>query len=155
MGDVLVCLVLHRFVNGPVLFFRLVVLRPYVDEYSWQHVERLQALEILDWDALRAVYEVLGLARETTERLEGEHIPKGSHALKYLWRFVCIMAQQSPTDSVAVLSAHQCIIVPLAWAMMNKMMAELDDPNWVFEVTFMVYMNQVLSILLLIHDQCT
>ena len=44
MGDVLVCLVLHRFVNGPILFFRLLVLRPYVDEYSRQHVEHLQAL---------------------------------------------------------------------------------------------------------------
>ena len=59
MGDVLVCLVLHRFLNGPILFFRLLVLRPYVDEYSRQHVEHLQALELSDWDALKAIYEVL------------------------------------------------------------------------------------------------
>ena len=44
------------------LFFRLLVLRPYIDEYSRQHVEQLQALELSDWDALKAIYEVLGLA---------------------------------------------------------------------------------------------
>ena len=47
----LVCLVLHRFVSVPILFFRLLVLRPYVDEYSQQYVEELQALELSDWDA--------------------------------------------------------------------------------------------------------
>ena len=51
------------------------------------------------------------------------------------------MAQRSPSDSVAVLSAHQCIAVPLTWAIKDKMMAELDDPNWVFEIAFMVYMD--------------
>ena len=71
MGDVLVCLVLHRFVNGPILFFRLLVLRPYVGEYSQQHVEQLQALELSDWDALKAVYEVLGLTRDTTRAAGG------------------------------------------------------------------------------------
>ena len=75
------------------------------------------------------------------ERMEGEHIPTGSHALKYLWRFVCIMAQRSPIDPVAVLSSRQCIIVPLVRAMMDKMMAELDDPNWVFAMAFMAYMD--------------
>ena len=72
MGDVLVCLLLHRFVNGPILFFRLLVLWPYVDEYSRQHVEQLQALDLSDWDALNAVYEVLDLARDATEWMEGE-----------------------------------------------------------------------------------
>ena len=62
MGNVLVCLLLHRFVNGPILFFRLLVLQPYVDEYSRQHVEQLQALELSDWDALKVIYEMLGLA---------------------------------------------------------------------------------------------
>ena len=51
------------------------------------------------------------------------------------------MAQRSPSDSVAVLSAHQRIAIPLAWAMMDKMMTELDDPNWVFVMAFMVYMD--------------
>ena len=60
MGDVLVCLVLHQFVNGPILFSRLLVLQPYVDEYSRQHVDQLYALELSDWDALKAIYEVLG-----------------------------------------------------------------------------------------------
>ena len=78
MWDELVCLVLHRFLNGPILLFRLLALRSYVDEFSWQHVEHLQALELSDWDALKAAYEVLGLAREMAERLEGEHIPTGS-----------------------------------------------------------------------------
>ena len=111
--------------NGPILFFRLLVLRPYIDEYSRQHVEQLQALELSDWDALNAIYEVLGLARDAMERMEGELIPIGSHALKYLWRFVCIMAQRSPADPIAVLNSRQCIIVPLAWAMKDKMMDEL------------------------------
>ena len=62
MGNVLVYLLLHRFVNGPILFFRSLVLWPYVDEYSWQHVQELQALKLSDWDALNATYEVLGLA---------------------------------------------------------------------------------------------
>ena len=62
MGNVLVCLLLHRFVNGSILFFKLLVLRPYVDEYSRQHVEQLQALELSDWDVLNAIYKVLGLA---------------------------------------------------------------------------------------------
>ena len=84
---------------------------------------------------------MLGLAQDTTERLDGEHIPIGSRALKYLWRSVCIMAQQSPSDSVAVLSSQQGIAVPLAQAMMDKMMAELDDPNWVFAMAFMAYMD--------------
>ena len=141
MWDILDCLVLHQFVNGPILLFRLLVLWPYVDEYSRQHVEHLEALELSDWDALKAVQEVLLLARETTERLEGEHIPTGSRALKYLWRFVCIMAQRAPSDSVAVLSAQQRIAIPLAWAMGDKMLAELDDPNWVFAMAFMAYMD--------------
>ena len=84
---------------------------------------------------------MLGLARDTTERLEGEHIPTGSRALKYLWRFVCILAQRSPSNSVLVLSGHQCIVVPLARAMMDKMMAELDDPIWVFAMEFMAHMD--------------
>ena len=141
MGNVLVCLLLHRFVNGPILFFRLLVLQPYVDEYSWQHVEQLQALELSDWDALKAIYEVLGLARDVTEWLEGEQIPTRTRALKYLWRFVCIMAQRSPTDPIAVLNSHQCIVVPLARAMKDKMMDELDNPNWVFAMAFMAYMD--------------
>ena len=95
MWDVLVCLVLHQFVNGPILLFGLLALQPYVDEYSQQHIEHLEALELSDWDALKAVQEVLGLARETIERVEGEHIPTGSCALKYLWWFVCIMARMS------------------------------------------------------------
>ena len=127
--------------NGPILFFRLLVLRPYVDEYSRQHVDQLHALELSDWDALNAIYEVLGLARDATERLEGEQIPTGSRALKYLWRFVCIMAQRSPDDPIAVLNSRQCIVVPLARAMKEKMMAELDDPNWVFAMAFMAYMD--------------
>ena len=114
MGNVLVCLLLHRFVNGPILFFRLLVLWPYVDEYSWQHVEQLQALELSDWDALNAICEVLGLAPEATERMEGEQIPTRSRALKYLWRFVCIIAQRSPADPIAVLNSRQSIVVPLA-----------------------------------------
>ena len=141
MGNVLVCLLLHRFVNGPILFFRLLVLRPYVDEYSRQHVQELQALELSDWDALNAIYEVLGLARDATERMEGEQIPTGSRALKYLWRFVCIMAQRSPADPIAVLNSRQSIVVPLARAMKDKMMDELDDPNWVFAMAFMAYMD--------------
>ena len=114
MGNVLVCLLLHQFVNGPILFFRLLVLRPHVDEHSRQHVQELQALELSDWDALNAIYEVLGLARDAMERMEGEQIPTGSGALKYLWRFVCIMAQQSPADLIAVLNSRQSIVVPLA-----------------------------------------
>ena len=141
MGNVLVCLLFHRFVNGLILFFRLLVLWPYVDEYSQQHVEQLQALELSDWDALKAIYEVLGLIRDATERLEGEHIPARSCALKYLWRFVCIMAQQSPAEPVAVLNSPQCIVVPFARVMKDKMMDELDDPNWVFAMVFMAYMD--------------
>ena len=141
MGNVLVCLLLHRFVNGPILFFRLLVLQPCIDEYSRQHVEQLQALELSHWDALKAIYEVLGLTQDTTKRLEGEQIPTGSCALKYLWRFVCIMAQRSPTDPVVVLSSHQHIVIPLARAMMDKMMAELDDPNWMLAMAFMAYMD--------------
>ena len=132
MGNVLVCLLLHRFVNGPILFFRLLVLWSYVDEYSRQNVEQLQAFELSDWDALNAIYEVLGLARDATERMEGEQIPTGSRALKYLWRFVCIMAQRSPADPIAVLNSRQSIVVPLAQAIKDKIMNELDDPNWVF-----------------------
>ena len=62
-------------------------------------------------------------------------------ALKYLWRFVCIMAQRFPADPIAVLNSRQSIVVPLALAMKNKMMDELDDPNWVFAMAFMAYMD--------------
>ena len=141
MRNVLICLLLHRFVNGPILFFRLLVLQPYVDEYSRQHVQELQAFELSDWDALNAIYEVLGLARDTTERMGGEQIPTGSCALKYLWRFVYIMAQRSPADPIAVLNSRQSIVVPLARAMKDKMMDELEDPNWVFAMAFMAYMD--------------
>ena len=51
------------------------------------------------------------------------------------------MAQRSPDDPIAVLNAHQCIVVPLTWAMKEKMMCELDDPNWVFAMAFMAYMD--------------
>ena len=40
-----------------------------------------------------------------------------------------------------MLSAHQCIAVPLAQAMMDETMAELDEPDWVFTMAFMVYMD--------------
>ena len=123
------------------LFFRLLVLQPYVDEYSRQHVEELQAHELSDWDALNAMYKVLDLARDATERMEGGQIPTGSRALKYLWRFVCIMAQRSPADPIAVLNSCQSIVVPLARAMKDKMMDELDDPNWVFAMAFLAYMD--------------
>ena len=141
MGNVFVCLLLHRFLNGPILFFRLLVLQPYVDEYSRQHIEQLQALELSDWDALNAIYEVLGLARDAMEQMEGEQILTGSRALKYLCRFVCIMAQRSPADLIAVLNSRQSIVVPLARAMKDKMMDELDDPHWVFAMAFMAYMD--------------
>ena len=49
------------------------------------------------------------------------------------------MAQRSPSDSVVVLSAHQCIAVPLVRAMKDKIMVEIDDPNWVFVMAFMAY----------------
>ena len=84
---------------------------------------------------------MLDIARDMVEQLEGEHIPTGPCVLKYLWRFVCIMAQWSHTDLVAVLSSHQRIAAPLAWAMKDKMMAELDGPNWVFAMAFMAYMD--------------
>ena len=73
--------------------------------------------------------------------MEGEQIPTGSRALKYLWRFVCIMAQWSPANPIAVLNSRQSIIVPLAQAMKDKMMDKLDDPNWVFAMAFMAYMD--------------
>ena len=47
----------------------------------------------------------------------------------------------APSDSVAVLGVQQCIAVPFAGAMGNKMLDELDDPNWVFEMAFMAYMD--------------
>ena len=84
---------------------------------------------------------MLGLARDAAERMEGEQIPTGSRALKYLWRFVCIMAQLSPANPIAVLNSRQCIVVPLAQAMKDKMMDELDDPNCVFAMAFMAYMD--------------
>ena len=52
-----------------------------------------------------------------------------------------MMAQRSPSDSVIVLSAHQRISIPLAQSMMDKIMAELDDPNWLFVTAFMAYMD--------------
>ena len=51
------------------------------------------------------------------------------------------MAQWAPTDLVAVLSSHQHIAIPLAWVMKDKMMAELEDLNWVFAMAFMAYMD--------------
>ena len=44
MGNVLVCLLLHRFVNDPILFFRLLVLWPYVDESTAVLTERERPL---------------------------------------------------------------------------------------------------------------
>ena len=46
-----------------------------------------------------------------------------------------------PLDSVAALSSQQCITVPLARPMKDKMMAELDDPNWVFVMASMACMD--------------
>ena len=51
------------------------------------------------------------------------------------------MAQLSPTDPATVLNSRQRIVVPLARAMKDKMMDELDDPNWVFAMAFMAYMD--------------
>ena len=51
------------------------------------------------------------------------------------------MAQRSPADLIAVLNSRQCIVVPLARAMKDKMMDELDDPNWVFVMVLMAYMD--------------
>ena len=54
---------------------------------------------------------------------------------------MCIMAQWYPLDSVAVLSAQQYITVLLARAMGDKILAKLDDPNWVFAMAFMAYID--------------
>ena len=51
------------------------------------------------------------------------------------------MAQRSPLDLVAALNAQQCIAIPLAWVMGNKMFPGLDDPNWVFAMAFMADMD--------------
>ena len=51
------------------------------------------------------------------------------------------MAQRSPADPIAMLNSRQSIVVPLAQAMKDKMMDELDDPNWVFAMAFMAYMD--------------
>ena len=51
------------------------------------------------------------------------------------------MAQQCPSDSVTILNAQQHIAVPWTWEMGDKMMAELDDPNWMFAMVFMAYMD--------------
>ena len=51
------------------------------------------------------------------------------------------MAQPSPDDPIAVLNSRQSIVVPLARVMKNKMIDELDDPNWVFAMAFMAYMD--------------
>ena len=40
-----------------------------------------------------------------------------------------------------MLNSRQRIVVPLARAMKDKTMAELDDPNWVFAMVFMAYMD--------------
>ena len=77
MWDALVCLILHQFVNGSSLLLRSLTLWPHIDEYLLHHFKHLEVLELLDWDALKAVHEALGLAPETMERLEGEHIPIG------------------------------------------------------------------------------
>ena len=69
--------------NGPLLLFRLLALRPHIEKYSQQHVEHLEALELLDFHALKAVHEVLALARDTKGMLDAEHIPIMSRALKY------------------------------------------------------------------------
>ena len=85
MWDVLFRLVLHQFLNGPILLFRLLALQPYIDEYSRQNVEQLEALELLDWNALKVEYELLGLTQETKEWLEGEYVSTVLHVIKYLW----------------------------------------------------------------------
>ena len=51
------------------------------------------------------------------------------------------MQVRSRQDSVAVLSALQRTAVPLAHAMKTKMQEALDDPNWVFAMAFMAYMD--------------
>ena len=40
-----------------------------------------------------------------------------------------------------MLNSQQGTVVPLAWEMKEKMMAELDGPNWVFAMAFMAYMD--------------
>ena len=40
-----------------------------------------------------------------------------------------------------MLSAQQSIVVPFAWGMEEKMLAELDNPNWALLMAFMAYMN--------------
>ena len=92
-----------------------------------------------------------------TERLDGEHIPTRSRALKYLWRFVCIMARRSPSDSMAMFSAQQCINVPLTWAMGDKLYGELDDPHWVFAMIYYInvlFLKLIILLSHIIHCEC-
>ena len=53
------------------------------------------------------------------------------------------MQKLSIDDSVATLSAQKSIVVPLAWGMEEKMLAELDNPNWALLMAFMAYMNVI------------
>ena len=55
MSDIFDCLVLYQSVNTPIFALKLLALQPHVHEYSRQHVEHLEALELSDWDALQVV----------------------------------------------------------------------------------------------------
>ena len=121
---------------------RLLTLRGVVDEYCRRYVDRVRTtLELVDWDALSAICELLEVPRQTSLNLEADNTPTGPRALKYFWRFLRILEVRSTQDSVAVLSAQQRTAVPLAYGMKRKMLEALDDPNWVFAMAFMAYMD--------------
>ena len=121
---------------------RLLTLRAVVDEYCRQHVDKVRnALELQDWDALAAMCELLEVPKQTSLNLEADLTPTGPRALKYFWRFQRILHVRSRQDSVAVLSAAQRTAVPLAHGMRMKLLEALDDPNWVFAMAFMAYMD--------------
>ena len=99
-----------------------------------------EPLELGHWQVLRAVKELLGIAKAASLRLEADTVPTGGQAL---WVFDRLLRY---LNTHAVDSDHlnesMRNIIKLAGGIMMKLSEELASPNWLFGLAFLALMDK-------------
>lgn len=116
---------------------RLTYLRKPIDAWFREHPEYAAPLEISHWDYLLKLKPVFSALKTCSKRLEADDYVTGSKALKmlskllYYLRATCDQPCKGPATA----------LVPLTKDMLQKLTEGLDDPTWVWQLTFLSLMD--------------
>ena len=116
---------------------RLLRLRKPIDAWFREHPEYNTPLEISHWNYLETLLPVFSTLKTCSKRLEADEYVTGSKALKLLTRLLHYLAGQADADCKGAGTA----LVPLCHDMLRKLKEGLDDPTWVWQMTFLALMD--------------